>query len=51
MLAVGRDSSRRRKSVELKLDLHRGVCDNPVKARLVQSWEQWPWTYVKPALL
>jgi putative transposase len=27
------------------------VLNNPVKARLVQSWEQWPWTYVKPALL
>ncbi len=27
------------------------VLNNPVKARLVQSWERWPWTYVKPALL
>jgi putative transposase len=27
------------------------VLNNPVKARLVQSWEQWPWTYVKPGLL
>jgi putative transposase len=25
----------------------RYVLENPVKAGLVQSWEQWPWTYVK----
>ena len=27
------------------------VLNNPVNASLVQSWEQWPWTYVKPGLL
>lgn len=27
------------------------VLNNPVKAGLVQSWEQWQWTYVKPGLL
>lgn len=27
------------------------VLNNPVKAGLVQSWEQWPWRYVKPGLL
>ena len=27
------------------------VLNNPVKARLVDSWEQWPWTYCKPNLL
>lgn len=27
------------------------VLYNPVKAGLVISWEQWPWTYVKPALV
>lgn len=27
------------------------VLDNPVKAGLVQSWELWPWTYVKPGIL
>jgi putative transposase len=27
------------------------VLNNPVKARLVQSWEQWQWTYLKPDLL
>jgi REP element-mobilizing transposase RayT len=27
------------------------VIYNPVKASLVQSWEQWPWTYCKPGIL
>jgi putative transposase len=27
------------------------VLFNPVKAKLVQSWEQWPWTYIKPGLV
>ena len=27
------------------------VLNNPVKARLVDSWEQWQWTYCKPNLL
>ena len=27
------------------------VLDNPVKAGLVDSWNQWPWTYCKPDLL
>lgn len=27
------------------------VLNNPVKAGFVGSWEQWPWTYVKPGLL
>jgi REP element-mobilizing transposase RayT len=27
------------------------VLDNPVKAGFVQSWEQWPWSYVKKGLL
>lgn len=27
------------------------VLNNPVKAGLVQSWEQWLWTYLKPGLL
>jgi REP element-mobilizing transposase RayT len=24
------------------------VLNNPVKAGLAESWEQWPWTYLKP---
>jgi len=27
------------------------VLKNAVKAGLVNSWEQWPWTYLKPGLL
>ncbi len=27
------------------------VLNNPVKAHLVDSWEKWPWTYVKPGIL
>jgi putative transposase len=27
------------------------VLENPVKAGSVQSWKQWPWTYLKPDLL
>jgi putative transposase len=27
------------------------VLNNPVNAGLVQSWEQWPWAYVKPGVL
>jgi putative transposase len=27
------------------------VLNNPVKARLVDSWEQWQWTYCKPNLV
>jgi REP element-mobilizing transposase RayT len=27
------------------------VLDNPVKARLVSKWEDWPWSYCKPGLL
>lgn len=26
------------------------VLSNPVKAGLVQTWEKWPWTFVKPGL-
>jgi REP element-mobilizing transposase RayT len=26
------------------------VLDNPVKAGLVACWEDWPWTYCKPAI-
>ncbi len=28
----------------------RYVLNNPVKARLVESWHEWQWTYVKPGL-
>lgn len=27
------------------------VLNNPVKAGLVQSWEEWPWTYLKQEML
>ncbi len=27
------------------------VLNNPVKAGLVASWEEWPWSYIKPGLL
>ncbi|MBI5470834.1 MAG: hypothetical protein HY961_00670 [Ignavibacteriae bacterium] len=27
------------------------VLNNPVKANLVDSWEEWPWTYCKPGFL
>lgn len=27
------------------------VLNNPVKARLVDEWEEWPWTYCNPNLL
>lgn len=27
------------------------VLNNPVKAGLVESWEQWQWTYVKPEMV
>lgn len=27
------------------------VLNNPVKASLVQSWEEWPWTYLRPDIL
>jgi len=27
------------------------VVENPVKARLVSKWEDWPWTYCRPGLL
>jgi len=27
------------------------VLENPVKAGLVTSWEQWPWSYCKPEYL
>lgn len=29
----------------------RYVLNNPVKAGLVESWEKWKWTYLKPGLL
>ncbi|MCL5021739.1 MAG: hypothetical protein M1339_08835 [Bacteroidetes bacterium] len=27
------------------------VINNPVKAGLAKSWENWPWTYLKPGVL
>ncbi|MCL5266785.1 MAG: hypothetical protein M1469_01620 [Bacteroidetes bacterium] len=29
----------------------RYVLNNPVKSGLVESWEQWPWSYVRPDLI
>jgi REP element-mobilizing transposase RayT len=26
------------------------VLENPVKARLVSRWEDWKWTYCRPAI-
>ncbi|MFH0990568.1 MAG: hypothetical protein V1799_11195 [bacterium] len=27
------------------------VLNNPVKARLVESWDQWPWTYCAEGII
>lgn len=39
-----------RDSVELERTI-RYVLNNPVKAGLVKSWEEWKWTYVKAGLM